>query len=211
MDLSSLLSSANPLIGGIVGVLGSAYTGWMNFKSQKLKYENDALIRNHDLDMIKAETDANVKIVETQTKGTIDLKDAEAYAESQKYGNINYSSSGMIEKLSQMENSKGNTPWYVQFILVFTVFSLSMVDVFKGIMRPGLTAFHVALTSYITVIAWEVAKAQEGFLNASDAVSLITMIINTVLFLTVTCVTWWFGDRRMAKFLMRLNDGNHKK
>ena len=35
-------------------------------------------------------------------------------------------------------------------------------------------------------------------------------VTSIIIYLTVSSVTWWFGDRRTAKFLMRLNDGNKK-
>ena len=33
-------------------------------------------------------------------------------------------------------------------------------------------------------------------------------VTSIVVYLTVSCVTWWFGDRRMAKFLMHMNNKN---
>lgn len=209
-DISSILTTANPLVGGILGAVGAIATGIMNYKSQKLKYEHDREVMAHELNVIKAESDANVKIIETQTRGTIDLADANAYRDSQKYGNLNMLASGMIEKLSEMKTGEGATPWFARTILTIIVLLLSLVDFLKGLMRPGLTAYHVILTTYITATAWQIARTQNVIFGADDAVRIIFQVVNTVLFLTVTCVTWWFGDRRMAKFLMRLNDGNIK-
>ena len=47
-------------------------------------------------------------------------------------------------------------------------------------------------------------------MSIAQATALFSQVIDIILYLTVSCVTWWFGDRRVAKFLMRLNDGNYK-
>jgi hypothetical protein len=40
--------------------------------------------------------------------------------------------------------------------------------------------------------------------------AIFDQVTSIVIYLTVSCVTWWFGDRRVAKFLMRLRGGNLK-
>ena len=77
-------------------------------------------------------------------------------------------------------------------------------------MRPGLTAYLVGLTSWITFISMDVLKKHGHLLTADQAGDIFDQVTSIVIYLTVSCVTWWFGDRRVAKFLMRLKDGNLK-
>jgi hypothetical protein len=41
-------------------------------------------------------------------------------------------------------------------------------------------------------------------LSPAQAETLLAQVIGTVLYLTVTAVTWWFGDRMTAKGMERL-------
>jgi len=90
-------------------------------------------------------------------------------------------------------------------------FLLGFVDFIKRMIRPGLTIYLVGLTTWITIVARDVlVKANENDLTAIQAKEIFDSVTTIIIYLTVTCVTWWFGDRRMSKFLMRLNDGNIK-
>ena len=61
---------------------------------------------------------------------------------------------------------------------------LQCVDVVRGLMRPALTVTFVALTGAIYLT-----------LTPVDG-SVRSQVIATVLYLTTTCVIWWFGGRR---------------
>ena len=61
---------------------------------------------------------------------------------------------------------------------------LVAVDVVRGLTRPVLTLLFVVLAGGM-------------FFTLSDA-ALEARIVDTVLYLTTTCVIWWFGGRRKA-------------
>ena len=71
--------------------------------------------------------------------------------------------------------SRGDSGWIV------------FVDVVRGLTRPGLTWSFVALTGYVYF-----------FLGATEA-TLRGRIVETILYLTTTTVTWWFGARQLSK------------
>jgi hypothetical protein len=77
----------------------------------------------------------------------------------------------------------------------------------KAAMRPGLTAYLVVLMSWITFISMDVLQKHGHLLTADQAGAIFDQVTSIVIYLTVSCVTWWFGDRRVAKFLMRLKEG----
>jgi hypothetical protein len=56
----------------------------------------------------------------------------------------------------------------------------------------------------------DVLQKHGHLLTADQAGAIFDQVTSIVIYLTVNCVTWWFGDRRVAKFLMRLKDGNLK-
>lgn len=84
---------------------------------------------------------------------------------------------------------------------------LGIVDIFRKSMRPALTGCFIGVTTWITHKAWIILKATNvgaNAMTASQADVIFTNVTNTVVYLTVSCVTWWFGNRRMAKFLMKM-------
>ena len=67
---------------------------------------------------------------------------------------------------------------------------MKFVDFCRGMLRPGLTVYFVLL---LTVIYFTVATIQ-----------LRETIITTLLYLTTTCVLWWFGARLADKHMDRI-------
>lgn len=63
------------------------------------------------------------------------------------------------------------------------------VDVFRGLMRPGMTLLFLVLTGAVYF------KLSADF----DFLDLRERIIDTILYLTTTCTIWWFGGRQVAK------------
>lgn len=212
MDLSTILTGANPILGGLLGVMGSFVTSIFNYKQKKQeaaqalaqqKFELDKIKAEseRELAVIKAETEAKVKIVETQTKGAIDLSDAQAYVESQKGANQVGVTGTLIDRLTNIKDKDGASPWMIRWMLPIAVFLLALVDMLKGLMRPIITTYYVVLTTYLTAIAWSIVRNNVQFITADYAWKVVIQVVDTVLFLTVTCVTWWFADRQTSKFL----------
>lgn len=203
------------IFGGVTGLLGSAITAFTNFKTQKMKNLHDVAKWGFEKERIKLETDAmiaeanmNMKIIETQVEGAVELADTKAYLENVKQGNKNTFSDKWMDKLFAV------TGW-VRYISVpvgvLIAFLFGIVDFLKALMRPGLTMYLTGVTTWITWMAWEIMqKADVATMTAAQATAIFNEVTSVVIYLTVSCVTWWFADRRMAKFLMRLKDGNLK-
>lgn len=188
------------LIGVFTGLLGNALTSWTNLKTQKLKNE-------HDLAMVKAESEAmreeaamNIKITETEVKGELLRMEEANYGKNIELANKPVISNQLIAKLF---DSKW-TAWLGSIL----VFLLGLVEFLKGFTRPGLTYYLVALTSWITWYAADILSSKQELMDAIAAAALFNKVVDIVIYLTVSVVTWWFADRRTAKFLYRLNDGN---
>lgn len=205
MILTDLLGATGA--GVITGLIGNVFTAFTNIKMQKIKNERDAQKDQHEISMLSAETkamiaeaDANIKINEAKIQGELELLDGEIYKTSIKEGNKRDLSNKTIDYLL-------SKAWLMPFGVIL-VMLLGLVDFLKSFMRPGLTAYLVALTSWITYKAMEIITAHQTLLSTEQAMALFMNVVNIIIYLTVSCVTWWFGDRRVAKFLYRLNDGN---
>jgi len=80
-----------------------------------------------------------------------------------------------------------------------TGFMLVLLDFLRGIIRPGLTVYLCAITTIIYLDAKSVLQNIQGVLSAADALNLVQTIVATILYLTTTCVLWWFGTRNKSK------------
>jgi hypothetical protein len=157
------------------------------------KLEKEAMI---------AEAHMNIQITEAKVQGEIMQLEEKNYGKNLELANQRSVDNKMIESLF---GSKW-TAWLGSLL----VFLLGIVDFLKGIMRPGLTVYLVFLTSWITYYSAGILSAKEGLLDATEAAALFSKVVDIVIYLTVSVVTWWFADRRIAKFLYRLNDGNYR-
>jgi hypothetical protein len=204
------------ILGGITGLIGSVTTAITNYKLQKLKNEHDVAKWDFEEKKIELETEAmkteaklRMKTIKTQTDAQVELADTEAYMESIKKGNENMFSDKWIAKLFSQ------TGWikYISIpIGVLIAFLFGIVDFLKALMRPGLTIYLTGITTWITWMAWEIIQVSNiDIITSEQALAIFNEVTSVVIYLTVSCVTWWFGDRRIAKFLMRLRDGNIKK
>jgi hypothetical protein len=198
------------ILGGLTGIVGTALTSIMNFKTQKLKNEHEInLIRAQTAAMIE-ESKAQIEITKTRIEGAVELADADAYIQSIKEGNKSVFNDKWIDNLFAVQ---GKMRYISVPVAVLIAFLFGFIEWLKQFMRPGLTAYLVIMTSWITLVSKDIltkAGVGTGGITGDQAYLIFTQVVGIIIYLTVSCVTWWFGDRRVAKFLMRLNDGNTK-
>lgn len=208
--LSALTSGA---LGTIFGGIGNLINQWFQKKQIEMKYKHEVDMARVQIDILNARTDAAIKITKAEVEGKIDLEEAKAYSHSQVVGNQKHFSDAWMEKFLEQTGVMRYVSVPAAFILMCL---FALIDFLKGIMRPGLTLYFTVLSSIITFKSYQILQAG-GFyaLNEEQAVLYFTIAVDTCIMLTTTCVTWWFGDRRMAKFLARMNESrleiNEKK
>ncbi len=229
------------ILGGVTGLIGNVVGGIFKYKHAKLQKEIAAAGQAHELAMVKAETEAmieeakaNIKITQAQVEGAIDLKDADAYMQSLQEGNKALFSNKWIDNLlnidghlftwtSKPKELKDGTKvpamerkflsWKLFTVPIASVvaFLFGLVDFVKGLIRPTLTAYLCGVTTWVTWMAWEVMQKEGITFTAEQAVEIFQDTTSIVVYLTVSCVTWWFGDRRMAKTIMELKGADRTK
>lgn len=200
------------LLGSITGMVGSTVGGWFKYKDRKLQIESQKIQNEHDIAMVKVETQAmvmeakaNIKVAQTQVEGAIELKDADAFIQAQKEGNKDLFDNKWIDGLLSVEGK-----WrYITFPIASSIaFLFGFVDFIKGLVRPSLTIYLCIISTYITWMAWDIMQKNGLNISGSEAVNIFKDVTSVVLYLTVSAITFWFGDRRISKNIldMKVND-----
>jgi len=203
------------IFGGVTGLIGSVVGGIFKYKTMKAQIELKKAEHSHEMNMVKAESDAmiaeakaNIAITRAQVEGAVDLKDAEAYVASQKEGNKQMFSSAWVNKLFSV-TGKWQIITLPLAMVVATLFGFT--DFLRGVIRPLLTIYLCGATTWITHMAWTIMQTNSVGLSATEASAIFIQVISIVTYLTVSCVTWWFGDRRIAKTIMELHGADRTK
>lgn len=203
------------ILGAATGIIGNLVSGIFKYKTQKLEMELAKVENEHDLAMVKAETEAmvmeakaNIAVTKAQVEGAVELKDAETYKESQQLGNKPFFANQWVDNLLKVEG-KWKILTYPIASLVAVLFGF--VDFLRGLMRPFLTAYLTGVTTWITWMAWEIMQAQGMSITGQNAIDIFQDVTSIVIYLTVSAVTWWFGDRRMGKTIMDMQKKGKKR
>lgn len=172
MALAELLSSV--LSGGATGLLGAAVSRWADFRTKKLELEHEGKMKEIDLKIMAEEWSHRTQIASVESEAKVDQAELEAFSKS----------FNEPERYTEGVKVTKNQGW----ILV-------LLDGLRGAVRPGLTVYLCAITSYLY---WDAHRAMET-LGVMDVTKLVNQIVNTVLYLTTVCVCWWFGTRVKEK------------
>ena len=199
-----MIPGLDVLLGGVTGLLGNVITGILGYKTQKLKNEFEIQRIQAESEAMRLEAQMQIQITKAEVEGAVELADAQAYMQSQVAGNKAMFSEKWIDKLFSVEGKFGRFFAIPCAVIIATMFGF--VDWLRGFMRPALTMYLTGITTVLTYMAWKMLKEHGVEITASDALETYSQVSTMVIYLTVSCVTWWFGDRRMSKFLTTLND-----
>jgi len=203
--IGSILSFlGSGVFGSIIGLVGN----WLNQrairKTEEIKNKHELAMARVQIDVLKAKTDASIKITQAKVQGMVDLEDSKAYGTTLVVANQKSFSDKWIDKMFAVEG------WmkYISIPAAVCIMGpLALVDIVKGFMRPSLTIAFTAGFGYLTYVAYHILK-EKGFatLTPDQAITYFTLALDTCIMLTTTCVTWWFGDRRAAKSINRMTE-----
>lgn len=204
------------MIGTIISFLGSGVFGsviglvgnWLNQrairKTEEMKNAHEIAMVNAQIGMMKAQTDAAIKINTAKIQGAVDLQDSKAYGTVITVANEKSFSDTWVDYLFAVQGRLR----YVSVPMAFFIMGpFALVDIIKGFMRPVLTLSFTIAYGYLAYTAYGILQ-QKGFdtLTPDQAVLYFTLAMDTCIMLTTTCVTWWFGDRRAAKSIGRMTE-----
>ena len=191
------------VLGGITGLVGNAFTSWFKYKNLKMELTHKEKMVDLETQAMIQEAQMQIDITKSRIEGEIELADAAAFDTSQKIGSQKLFHEKWIDMI--MEAGRADKWYSFVFKVAGTMISASFafVDWLNAMMRPTLTIYLIGASSYITLLAWKIMQTHGLDLTADQAVAIFNQVSSTMIFLTVSCVTWWFGDRSMSKFLQQ--------
>lgn len=168
--------------GGVTGLLGVGIQrifDWLNkreeIKAQESKQAHEVAMLRANAEVMAQEWAARTRVAEVEAAGKEAVADAQAFAASFGMEPQSYS--------VKVKPSKGQG-WL-----------LVALDFIRGIIRPGLTVYLCAITTLVYFQARDMLLSFRAQMDPIDAVDISKLVISTVLYLTTTCVLWWFGTR----------------
>lgn len=197
------------ILGGVTGLIGNAFTTFFKYKNAKMDYAHKEKMVDLETQAMIKEAEAQIKVTTARIEGEIELADAAAFDTAQKVGNKQLFAEKWIDMIMANRDRKW-TGWFFGLMGTLIAAGFALVDWLNGMMRPALTMYLVGGSSYITYLAWQIME-QAGIatLTATQAMGIFQQVTSTMIYLAVSAVTWWFGDRTMSKFLQ--NEGKNKK
>lgn len=182
MDFLGLITSA--FGGGLTGLIGGAVDKVFAYKTKKLEIEQNRERYIHEVNMRKADAEimaqewaARTKVAEVEGAAKVEVEDAKAFATSLTTDDKNY--------LDYLDKLNPKQDWF--FVIL---------EFIRGSIRPGLTLYLCVLT---TLLYWKASQLVPSVIDAAKALDMVNSIINTILYLTTTCILWWFGTRNSEK------------
>lgn len=200
------------IFGGVTGLIGNAFTTWFKYKNAKMEYEHDEKMIKLKTDSMIQQSQMQIDITKSKVEGEIEIKDSEAFQVSQNVGSEKLFHEKWIDMLMEAGKSNKWFGWFFTLVGILIAAAFSFVDFLNSLMRPTLTLYLVGSSSYITYLAWQIIqKAGVGAITSTQAVNIFTQVTSSVIYLAVSAVTWWFGDRTMSKYLQQQGAKKYKQ
>ena len=170
----------NIFSGGATGLLGVVLQRFADYKNKQLdmkleaqKAEQEIAKRRVDAEIMKEEWAGRLQVAQEEGRAKEAVADAEAFAASFR-----------LEPALYAEGQK---------LTAGQVWLMVALDALRGSVRPLLTVYLCVLTTYV----WYQVKLKLGAeeLDSEAALDVWKMVVGNILYLTTTCVLWWFGTR----------------
>lgn len=165
--------------GGATGLIGVAVQRFADYQNRKLdiqiereKRETEIAKRKADAEIMREEYAGKLKVAQEEGATAKDVAETTAF------------SATLLkepERYSQGKFTAGQ-----QWVLV-------CLDALRGAVRPLLTIYLCALTTYVWFQVKSVLATQQ--LQADAALDVWRLVVANILYLTTTVVLWWFGTR----------------
>lgn len=170
--------------GGVTGLIGVIVQRYTEYKTKQLEAEmakdkmaHEIDLKHIDAEIMQQEWASRTKVAEVEAAAKEDVADSASFSVALTSEPKRYSDETKMTK---------NQEWL--FV---------MLDFTRGAVRPALTIYLCGITTVIYVQS----KTLLGNLaiTPDQAYTLTSQIIETVLYLTTTCVLFWFGTRNKEK------------
>lgn len=167
--------------GGMTGILGVVVQRIADYKNKQLdlqlitiKNGHEIHMREVDADIMREEWAARTRVAEIEAEAKENVADAEAFSAS------------FNEPKTYSEPTKHS---------IGQAWLMVILDFIRGIVRPTLTIYLCVLTTLIYLHSKKLMYAHGQSMTPDQAMNHVNLVVGTVLYLTTTCVLWWFGTR----------------
>lgn len=181
--------------GLITGLVGPAIKSWFSLKQQEIQVKQQAEQHRHDETMVTlqsqadiAEVQANIQRDRVQAAGRIEEAIVTGMGEVLKSADTRLFNEAYLNYLQ-------NVPHVGRFFTVMIVLAIVFVDLWRQVVRPMLTTYLIGATTWVTVLAYRILNTTGEAITADYAQTIFTLVLQTVIYLTVTAVSFWFYDR----------------
>lgn len=178
---STLLTGV--LSGGATGLIGIVLQRYFDLQNKKQEIEVVKLNHQNSIELAKLESaraqiraDADTEIADRQADSAETLADYEGLKAALAADKASYLS----------PEQQGNR---------FTICLFTLVDFFRGLIRPGMTAYLCGLVSAMFFWVRELAQTYGVTLSAAQVHELMLQIVTTILYVFTTVTLFWFGSR----------------
>lgn len=177
--------------GGLLGLAGTGIQALLKYFEVREERKTEIALRELDIKEIEAERllaiqQAEIDLNKIREQSAGDL----AIMEERVAGEV-MTASYDADRASYSHES-------VQYLTGFwknlAGFLLAVVDVVRGMMRPLITLYTLGL---LTAIGWLTYRATKGAIP--EMPTLWLEIVQAVILLSTTSVTWWFGSRQLRR------------
>jgi hypothetical protein len=166
--------------GGATGLIGVVLQRFADYKNKQLdmkleaqRAENEIAKRRVDAEIMAQEWAGRLKVAQEEGETAKDVAATNAFAQSLWKEPDRYSYAATL------------TPQQ-QWVMV-------ILDALRGVVRPFLTVYLCALTTYVWFQVRQTLSAED--LSSDSALDVWKMVVGQILYLTTTVVLWWFGTR----------------
>jgi hypothetical protein len=165
--------------GGATGLIGVIIQRWADYKNRQLdiqlereRRETEIAKRKADAEIMAQEWAGRTKVAQEEGLTAREVAESNAFAQS------------LFKEPERYSSGKFTTAQ--QWILV-------LLDALRGSVRPLLTIYLCALTTYVWIQVRELVGSES--LDVAAALEVWKMVVQNILYLTTTVTLWWFGTR----------------
>lgn len=187
-------------LGGLTGLIGPIITAFVNYKMKKVDIEDKNNERKFKIELLNAESKnmieeakIGLQVEQARVEGEIEKIEAEAYRDSLVSAEKPLFKESYMQLLSKTK--------YFSWMVAVIAFMFGLIDWLKGLARPIITYYLIGCSTYITILSYSIVIKTNGGLDPQMAQGLFHDVCIAIIYMTVSCVMWWFSDRRMAKFI----------
>ena len=167
--------------GGLSGLVGGIMNRFADYKLEKIRFQHESARNDHELKVIQLEAEANLKIM--REKGKIDVSISENEMEADIAQAQAKSLAASYANDARSYSTNGESKWFV------------FVDVWRGIIRPGITTYYSIVS---TIITWYLYQMVKDVITDEKAMELFEYVVILMVYMTATATLYWFATRVKA-------------